>query len=66
MPRTQKYCVVCQKDITGRYKKAWMEDDGLGQFIVDLDSLDGSEFEVLVGPECAKKIPHNFIMNGEP
>lgn len=61
-PKTRWFCAICQRDVKHGYRKAWMEDDGLGQHLVHKDDLDGSEFQVLIGSACAKKVPEVFLI----
>jgi hypothetical protein len=70
-PKTQFYCAICEKDlkhsshsiIVGELSNSWMEaihPDDAAEFY---DVSNGNEIYVSpVGPECAKKIPNEFLI----
>ena len=59
-PKTNLFCVVCQKDLKpgSKYSYFYWSDCCTA---VHPDAIDGTELLSPVGPECAKQFPNGFL-----
>lgn len=60
-PKTDRFCALCQRDLKeGASVVRALQSGQEACCIVHPDDAIEGDFEVLVGPECAKKVPAEF------
>lgn len=61
-PKTKRFCCVCQRDITGPAATVRLSVEGFMEVIHPDDANDNNSILSVVGSECSKIIPNEFIL----
>jgi hypothetical protein len=63
-PKTERYCCVCYRDLSAGSGQTVRIDAESGMWVIHPEDASAqNSVEALVGADCAKKIPTEFISN---